>query len=130
MLIWLLVLTPVVVPAESRVTDDLTWQLIGTWKSIDLPRITTKIFGDDGSYRESYNFLGARVTITGTYRIEANRLWWTNRRLFIDRRGGDVRPPTRHARLNEEQSATIEWKSADMFAIRSDRPDRYRRARP
>lgn len=74
--------------------------------------------------------LGARVTITGIYRVEANQLYWTGQKLFIDRRGGDVLPPTRHARLNEEQKATIEWRDGDMFVIRGDRAVVYRRVRP
>lgn len=130
LLLGLIVSVPAVVGAESHAADDLSLKLVGRWNSTDSRRTTTKTFGGDGDYQESYGFLGARVTVAGIYRVERNQLFWTGRKLFIDRRGGDVLPPTRHARLNEEQKATIEWRNGDMFVIRSDRAVVYRRVRP
>ncbi len=130
LLLGLIVSVPAAVEAESHAADDSSLKLVGRWNSTDSRRTTTKTFTGDGDYHESYQFLGARVTITGIYRVEGNQLFWTGRKLYIDRRGGDVLPPTRHARLNEEQKATIEWRNVDMFVIRSDRVVVYRRVRP
>jgi hypothetical protein len=129
LLLGLIVSVPAVVEAGSHAPDDLSLKLVGRWNSTDSRRTTTKTFGGDGDYHESYGFLGAGVTIAGIYRVEGNQLYWTARKLFIDRRGGDVLPPTRHARLNEEQRATIKWRNGDMFVIQSDRAVVYRRVR-
>jgi hypothetical protein len=130
LLLELIVSVSTFVEAESHAADELSLKLVGRWNTTDSRRTTTKTFGGDGDYHESYAFLGTRVTITGIYRVEANQLYWTGQKLYIDRRGGDVLPPTRHARLNQEQKATIEWRNVDMFVIRSDRAVVYRRVRP
>ncbi len=71
----------------------------------------------------------ARSTVTGIYRLEGQHLWWLAQRLTMDRAGGDVLPPTRHVRLNEERRVKIKWQGVDVFVILSDRAIVYRRIR-
>jgi hypothetical protein len=104
--------------------------LVGSWKSTDRSRVTVKTFRTDGTYVEVVTFLGARATVTGIYRLEGQRLWWIEQKLTVDRRGGDVLPPTGHVRLNEEQMVTIRWKGADQFVTSGDRTRVFQRVRP
>jgi hypothetical protein len=104
--------------------------LIGSWKSIDRSRVSLKTFGTDGTYVEVVTFLGARATVTGIYRLVGERLWWIEHKLTVDRRGGDVLPPTDHVRLNEEQMVTIKWKGDNQFVVPGDRARVYRRVPP
>lgn len=75
-------------------------------------------------------FLGASATATGIYRLEGQRLRWIAQKLTMDRRGGDVVPPTDHVRLNEEQMVTIKWKGADGFVTSGDRIRVFQQVRP
>jgi len=118
------------VEAQRGSADGPSRLLVGRWRSVDARRSATKSFDVDGAYRESYYFLGARVAITGVYRVEENKLLWTGRKLFIDRRGGDIRPSTKDMHLNQEQTATIHWRGADELVIFSDRATAYKRVRP
>ena len=104
--------------------------LVGSWKSTDRSRVTVKTFRTDGTYVEVVTFLGASATATGIYRLEGQRLWWIAQKLTMDRRGGDVLPPTDHVRLNEEQVVTIKWKGPDQFMTSGDRAKVFQRVRP
>jgi hypothetical protein len=48
----------------------------------------------------------------------------------MDRRGGDVLPPTDHVRLNEEQMVAIKWKGVDQFVTSGDRTRVFQRVQP
>ena len=104
--------------------------LVGSWKSTDRSRVSVKTFRTDGTYVEVVTFLGASATATGIYRLEGQRLRWIAQKLTMDRRGGDVLPPTDHVRLNEEQMVTIKWKGADGFVTSGDRIRVFQRVRP
>jgi hypothetical protein len=104
--------------------------LVGSWKSTDRSRVSVKTFRTDGTYVEVVTFLGASATATGIYLLEGQRLWWIAQKLTMDRRGGDVLPPTDHVRLNEEQMVTIKWKGADQFVSSGDRIRVFQRVRP
>jgi len=104
--------------------------LVGSWKSTDRSRVSVKTFRTDGTYVEVVAFLGASATATGIYRLKEQRLRWIAQKLTMDRRGGDVVPPTDHVRLNEEQMVTIKWKGADGFVTSGDWIRVFQRVRP
>ena len=116
--------------AETRESEGFAQRILGSWKSTDGSKVSVKTFHADGTYTEIARLMVARATITGLYRLEGQQLWWVAQKLTMDRREGDVFPPTRHVRLNKEQKATIEWRNGDMFVIRSERAIVYRRVLP
>ena len=115
---------------QSWPSEESAQRLIGSWRSGNRGKISVKTFGVDGTYTEVTSLMVARATVTGIYRLEGQQLWWVEQRPTINRAGGDVLPPTRHVRLNEEQRVKIKWQGADEFMILSDRAVVYRRMRP
>ena len=128
-MLWPATSLPSDVQTASQPSDDSAQRLIGTWRSNDPRRTSVKTFGADGTYSEVLRLLGACATVTGIFRLEGEQLWWVEQKLTINRAGGDVLPPTRHVRLNEEQRVKIKWKNADEFVILGDRTIVYRRIR-
>lgn len=128
-MLWPATSLPSDVQTASQPSADSAQRLIGTWRSNDPRRTSVKTFGADGTYSEVLRLLGARATVTGIFRLEGEQLWWVEQKLTINRAGGDVLPPTRHVRLNEEQRVKIKWKNADEFVILGDRTIVYRRIR-
>lgn len=127
---WIVATPPSMAQTQSWPSEESAQRLIGSWRSGNRGKISVKTFGADGTYTEVTSLMVARATVTGIYRLEGQQLWWVEQRLTINRAGGDVLPPTRHVRLNEEQRVKIKWKGADEFVILSDRAVVYRRMRP
>jgi hypothetical protein len=128
--VWIVALPAGGAWVETRPVDESARRLIGTWRLNNPRGAIVKTFRSDGTYSETSRFLGARATVTGIYRLEGQQLWWVEQKLTINRAGGDVLPPTRHVRLNDEQKVTIRWKGADHFVILGDRTMLYQRVRP
>jgi len=120
----------VVVRVDCALSDEPARRLIGSWRLTDHGKTSVKTFRADGTYTEVRRLLGAKATVTGVYRVEGQELLWIAQRLTMDRAGGDVLPPTRDVRVDQEQKVRISWKGADAFVTSGDRTRTYRRVQP
>ena len=125
--LWAATSLPCDAQTASESSDEPAQRLIGTWGSNDPRRASVKTFRPDGTYTEVLRLLGARAMVTGIYRLQGETALAGRAEADSRSRGGDVRPPTGHVRLKEEQRVKIKWNNADELVILSDRSILYRR---